>query len=533
MNETIIEQDPEIQELLDQLKIYANLREVHMVVDNQHVHTFKLTDNSSITEGQKIIQLQQYLDSGENFDSINEIFQAVYFDWLDVLKWFGSHGFEFTFINHIVNHLSYTGNVRLLQWLLDNGFIQKVDKFAVETAFVNKSDTCLKFWQNSGLELECSINHLAEQSVPKIEWYLNLGASVDIPEFLRDVHESSNSVEKMNLIYEYCQKKNITIDSDDCNFIDRASREGAVTLIQWWIDRGLQLIYTEAAFNNAPDYQTIKWWIESGLPLKYNKYRIVRKIITSGNVDTMILIINNGLISLEDVSQHVKRTIDLASGSGHVPMLEWLVKSGIELNYSELAIEKASQYGQIAMLNWWFTSGLEFKYTSRAIDQASRNFKIESLNWWLQHQTQYELGTQLELKYTEQSLPSGSYIFHHRKEEWSRLFEWWLASGLEVKYDNQIIDYCSEVLQSGILIKFFDSGLEVKYTEAAFKFNYIRYVPNSMIHYVPYDDIVKIIGVWLRGKSWSDTELASIKSHIKENLRSILDALHDEFSMYL
>ncbi len=55
------------------------------------------------------------------------------------------------------------------------------------------------------------------------------------------------------------------------------------------------------------------------------------------------------------------------------------VTPGLELKYTEDAINLASNYSYIETLDWWLHSGLELQYTEIAMDWASRDGNIEVL----------------------------------------------------------------------------------------------------------------------------------------------------------
>ena len=63
-------------------------------------------------------------------------------------------------------------------------------------------------------------------------------------------------------------------------------------------------------------------------------------------------------------------------------MLNWWIKSGYKLEYTNKGIDIASARGLIHILNWWKNSGLELKYSEKAINDASHNNFVNVLKWW-------------------------------------------------------------------------------------------------------------------------------------------------------
>ncbi len=57
----------------------------------------------------------------------------------------------------------------------------------------------------------------------------------------------------------------------------------------------------------------------------------------------------------------------------------WWLHSGLEMQYTEDAMDWASYRGHIEVLNWWLTSGIpDLKYSSERIQYYSQ----EVQNWW-------------------------------------------------------------------------------------------------------------------------------------------------------
>jgi ankyrin repeat protein len=93
------------------------------------------------------------------------------------------------------------------------------------------------------------------------------------------------------------------------------------------------------------------------------------------------------LISLQEkyknlIASFASEALTIASCNGHVNVLEWWLKSGLKLKYTEHALILASKYGHVNVLDWWFKSGLPLKYDQHALHWASRNGHVNVLEWW-------------------------------------------------------------------------------------------------------------------------------------------------------
>ncbi|KAF8653283.1 hypothetical protein AX16_003985 [Volvariella volvacea WC 439] len=135
--------------------------------------------------------------------------------------------------------------------------------------------------------------------------------------------------------------------------IDGASRNGQVASLDWWLDSGLPLEYTEATLEYASargQIAVLEWWkyqnTNRGLPLK------------------------------------IGRVMDMASTAGQVDILEWWAASQLEFKYDRHALQSASCHGRVEVLQWWLGSGLQLMFDQEALTGATRYNRPEVLEWW-------------------------------------------------------------------------------------------------------------------------------------------------------
>jgi len=154
----------------------------------------------------------------------------------------------------------------------------------------------------------------------------------------------------------------------------------------------------------------------------------------------------------------------------YIPVLEWWANSGLEIRYTEVAMDFASYSGNIEVLDWWKIRALKMplpleqslKYSINSMnvfdDETENHYLV--LGWW----KQLSIETGLPLKYTELAM------YNCRID--ITLLEWWKNSGLELKYDEKCIDEIGtdyvkhHVSLLNWWLKFSkETGLPMKYTE--------------------------------------------------------------------
>lgn len=193
-----------------------------------------------------------------------------------------------------------------------------------------------------------------------------------------------------------------------------------------------------------------------------------------GHVDIL-----NWLIKSNIEFEYSIDVLDFVAGNGHINVLEWwknnsinngdfrnqtkYFNSGIKLNssklefrYTKYAINFASLKGYLNVINWFKNSNFKIKYTHYAIDWAAEFGHLHILDWF------YHSG--LKIKYThcaiDKAAGNGRTI----------ILEWFKKTGLEFKYTSNAIDVAAASGYLNILIWFSQSGFEFKYTNSAIIF---------------------------------------------------------------
>ncbi|KAI0827883.1 hypothetical protein BC628DRAFT_1409447 [Trametes gibbosa] len=137
--------------------------------------------------------------------------------------------------------------------------------------------------------------------------------------------------------------------------LDGASRNGQVPSLDWWLDSGIPLEYTEAALESASAKNRIAvldWWKANSADPRHH------------------------------LQLKIGRVMDMASTAGHVDALEWWASSQLEPKYDRQALYHASCHGKVEVLQWWLGSGLQMIFDQEALTGASRHNRPEVLEWW-------------------------------------------------------------------------------------------------------------------------------------------------------
>ncbi|GAA5983694.1 hypothetical protein JCM10908_000383 [Rhodotorula pacifica] len=166
--------------------------------------------------------------------------------------------------------------------------------------------------------------------------------------------------------------------------IDEASRHGQVEMLDFWLNSGLPLHYSDAALLSATfmgQVGALEWWKKSGLPLKIGN--VLDFASMEGSTVCLDWWKNSGL-----PVKYSKAALYTLSKTGNLELLDWwLHKSGYTLSYDKEVLVIATRFGHVQVLEWWATSGLsdnlEFRFfeIEEALEDSVAN-KEETQKWW-------------------------------------------------------------------------------------------------------------------------------------------------------
>ena len=135
--------------------------------------------------------------------------------------------------------------------------------------------------------------------------------------------------------------------------VGRASRDGHVEVLDWWLNWGHTFEYTRRALDYASanhQIAVLEWFKRQheliGLPLE------------------------------------TRTVMYAASMAAQVEVLEWWARSELDLKCDTFVLAHASRYGKVEVLQWWLDSGLPLVFDQTALIFATEKNKPEVLEWW-------------------------------------------------------------------------------------------------------------------------------------------------------
>ncbi|KAI8799661.1 hypothetical protein BJ742DRAFT_129037 [Cladochytrium replicatum] len=287
--------------------------------------------------------------------------------------------------------------------------------------------------------------------------------------------------------------------------MDSASENGHVAVLEWWRNSGLELRWTvHRSLGVSSSYgrvDVLEWWLKSGLQ-RHSWGIVFETAIRHGRIEVLEWWKCKELtfetpISLDVPSArgHLKvlewcracgmelcwteRAMDEASKAKHIDVLEWWRTCGLELKYSVDAMDGPSTAGYVNVLEWWRYSGLPLKYSGNAMDGASRNSDVKVLDWWKHFDLQKSISSTNTSDKENKKEFVHSRIIHWSKKTAMRSVLEMKQSEIEVsedrkalgvvklKYSAKTMDKASAKGDVKVLDWWKKSGLELRYTENA------------------------------------------------------------------
>jgi len=186
--------------------------------------------------------------------------------------------------------------------------------------------------------------------------------------------------------------------------LDGASRAGFVEVLDWWLESGLTLSYTEKALESASakgNIEVLQWWSTNS-----QKH--------AGTDREMPL--------------KVGKSILLAAQAGRVESIDWWDRSGIPYTHEETVAKIASQHGHVDVLERWRElKGNKMIYDNQVLVGATKNGHAKVLEWWKEASRKWGLGVEYKTCDIEEAMEDA--VGGGGEGE---VREWWGRNGLNL-----------------------------------------------------------------------------------------------------
>ncbi|TFK74023.1 hypothetical protein BDN72DRAFT_121183 [Pluteus cervinus] len=171
----------------------------------------------------------------------------------------------------------------------------------------------------------------------------------------------------------------------------KASRHSRIGVLSWWkhgFEQHPDLIpppepssIAEAIETSSRNGQvaSLNWWVKSGHPLEYTEAAL--EYASARNQIAVLDWWKEQHIRM-GLPLKIGRVMDMASSAGHVDVLKWWATSHLEFKYDRHALQHASCNGKVDVLDWWLGSGLQLMFDSEALIAATRHNRPDVLQWW-------------------------------------------------------------------------------------------------------------------------------------------------------
>lgn len=347
--------------------------------------------------------------------------------------------FKLPIDNYFIDTLCKLSDIKTLQKWTDQGLPLIYSDNIIDHAINRMDNKVLQWFRQLNQPLNFNISNLSK--------VLNEGGclNLEILEWCKKydlIQLEDKFVHKIN--YDYNSLSNINYETISVpRWMDMASINDCVDVLEWWKKSGLPLIYTKESMDLG-GIKALDWWLHSGLKLIYTRHAI-DFAWDDNHIDKLEWWKKSGL-----KLKYSNLSIDQASGQGYLKVLNWWEQSDLPLCYTEQTMDRASENNFINVLDWWQKSGLQLFYTEQAMDQASAKGYLNILKWWKQ--------SKLSLKYSEKAL-NQAFIQDHMN-----VLEWWTQSGLKLKYDSKLLEFASLENDIKLLDRCQQSGLKFGYS---------------------------------------------------------------------
>jgi len=186
--------------------------------------------------------------------------------------------------------------------------------------------------------------------------------------------------------------------------IDGASRQGFIEVLQWWLESGLLLDYTDRALENASSrglVEVLEWWRTNSLKLAGTDRELPLK---------------------------VGKSIWLAAQCGRPQSIAWWERSGIAYGHEERVATVASQGGHVEVLDLWYSlKGSKMIFDNQVLVGPTKHGYAKVLEWWKEASRKWGLRVEYKTCDIEEAMEDA--VGGGGEGE---VREWWARNGLNL-----------------------------------------------------------------------------------------------------
>lgn len=181
------------------------------------------------------------------------------------------------------------------------------------------------------------------------------------------------------------------------------------------------------------------------------------KLIIKFSLTDVLSYLENNLCKVFWASFHSKLLPNKASGVyGRTDILDWwnTSPSFLKKEYDPEALDDASRMGYVHVLDWWLRSGLPLRYTEAAFETASARGHLLILEWWRDAAKKDE----------SIILKPGRSLLAAAQQGQTAVLRWWESSGIPVAHGDSVPKIASAHGHTGVL----DAWRELKGDKLSF-----------------------------------------------------------------